>query len=228
VNRQILAAVAACASISIAAPAAAATPRELLMSAAFGSPDKATALARIEAGLKAADALLARNKGDREAQLQRAVAISYRGKLKRNRADLLTARRELEALVAANPGNAEAQAALGGWHLGAVTNVGAMVARTALGARKLVGLKALDRSVALSGGRAFFPAFASLTRIMLDPADVAGARRLAEAAVKARVDGPMDRIMQARASTLLKALSTGDGKAAAKTAKTLMPFGRFG
>ena len=217
----------AAAAMAVASPAAAEGPREILVNAAFGAPDKATALTRVEAALKAANALLARNPTNYEARLQRALAIGYRGKLKRNRPDLLAARQGFEALVAANPRDAEAQMALAGWHLAAVIELGPLMARTALGARSATGLQALERSLALGGGRALFPGFASLLRIQVDPNDVAGARRLAEAAAKARVTAPVDRIMQRQATALLQSLRAGNGKAAAKAAKLLAPFGRL-
>jgi tetratricopeptide (TPR) repeat protein len=208
-------------------PAAAETAREILTTAAFSPSDKATALARIDRAIKSTDAVLAHDPDDREASLQRALAISYRGKLNRNRSDILVARRGFEAAIASDPRNAEAHMALAGWHLGAIIELGPFMARTLLGARKETGLQALDRSLALGGDRAFFPALASMHRIQLDPSNVAGARRLAEAAVKARAETPLDRLMQKEAATLLESLRKGDGKAAAQTAKLLLPFGRL-
>jgi hypothetical protein len=206
---------------------AAATPRDFLVSAAFATRDKGTALARINAAVSAADALLARNPGDYEARLQRAVAISYRGKLTRNRGDLVAARQAFERLVVAQPRDAEAQMALAGWNLGAVIELGPFMARTALGARSATGLQALDRSVALGGGRPLFPAFASLTLIQLDPKQVDRSRRLAEAAVQDKAASPIDRIMQRQAAALIPLLREGNGKAAAKAATRLLPFGEL-
>ena len=214
-------------AVAISSPAAAETPRELLVSAAFDARSKPAALSAIEQALKAADQAIARNPGDREARLNRAVAISYRGKLKRNRADLGTARKAFEALVASNPRDPEAHMGLAGWHLGAIIELGPLMARTALGARREKGLQALDRAVALGAGHAFFPAYASLTRIQLDPKDVASARRLAEAAVKAPAPAPIDRVMQRRAKALLSSLVPNNGKAAAQAAERLLPFGRL-
>ena len=208
-----------------AAPAAAQSPRETLVSAAFATRDRPTALARVDAALASANAALARTPGDREAQLQRALAIGYRGKLRRNRGEVQTARRGFEALVAANPRDPEAQMALGGFHLGAIVELGSLVARTGLGARKERGLQAMNAALANGGGRAAFPAFASLNRIQLDPDDVAGARALAEAAVKGRVVRGEVRAMQRAAAQLLPLLRAGNGKAAAALAKRLMPFG---
>jgi hypothetical protein len=215
------------AALLVSTPAAAQNPRDLLLSAAFTARDKPTALARVTAALKASEAMLARNPRDRQAQLQRAIAIGYRGKLTKNPGDAKTARRAFESLAASNPGDAEAQLALGGWHLQCIMEVGSLVARTVLGARKPVGLQALDRAIARADGRALFPAYVSLIRIQLDSNDVAGARRFAEAALKARVETPEDRVMQQAAAALLVPLRAGNGKAAAALAEKLKPFGRL-
>lgn len=181
----------------------------------------------VVAALASADATLKGDPANHEAQLQRALAIGYRGKLKRSRADVQAARKQFEALVASNPRDAEAQMAVGGWHLGAIIDLGSLVARTGLGARKDRGLQALGASVSAGGGRAIFPAYAALTRIMIDPSDVAGARALAESAVRGRVARPEDRIMQRNAASLLPHLRSGNGRAAAALAHKLMPFGAF-
>lgn len=212
---------------ALAAPAAAETPREMLVAAAFASASKPSALAKVTGALKGAEATLARDPQNWEARLQRTIAIAYRGKLNRSRSDIAAARKGFEALVASNPRDAEAAAALGGWHIASIDELGAIVARTGLGARKAVGLQALDRSVALGGGRAMFPAYAALSRIQLDPNDVANARRLAEAAVKGRAATPLDRLMKARALALLTPLRANNGKAASALADKLMPFGKL-
>jgi hypothetical protein len=212
--------------ISTPAAAAAENARTLLMNAAFAPSSKATALSRIDSALKSAEAAVARNPGDREGRLQQAVAISYRGKVARSRADLMTARRGFEAAVAADPTNAEAYLALAGWHLGVVIDLGPFLARTALGASRARGVAALERSLALGGDHAFFPAAASLLRIQLDPKDVAGALRLAEASLNTTAATPIDRMMQRQAEALLPSLRAGNGPAAAQAAKLLGPFGR--
>lgn len=215
------------AAVALCSPAQAQNARDILMDAAYASPNKASAQARIGHAVAAADAALKRNPRDQNARLQRALAISYRGKLTRNRGDLIAARRDLEAVAAADPRNPEAQLALAGWHLGAVIELGPMMARTVLGARKAIGTQALDRSLALGGDRPSVTALASLFRIQIDPSDIDGARRLAEASTRAGADTAFDRLMQRQAVTLLAALRKGNGKAAAATAEKLMPFGRF-
>lgn len=211
---------------TLSCPASAQSARDLLTSAAFTPTDKATALSRIDRALKSAEAAVARNPQDQEARFQRAVAISYRGKVARSRSDLIASRLGFEAAVASDPRNAEAHMALAGWHLGAVLELGPFLARTALGATRAKGLQALDRSLAQGGDRAFFPAVASLFRIQLDPKDVVGTQRLAETALQASAATPLDRAMQRQVATLLPLLKAGNGKAAAKTAKLLLPFGQ--
>lgn len=212
---------------AISAPASAQSARDLLVSAAFTAPDKSAALTKIAAALGAADMVLARDPGNREARLQRALATGYRGKLKRNRHDAQSARTQFEALATAHPRDPEAQIALAGWHLGAIIELGPLPARTGLGARKERGLQALGAALAAGGGRALFPAVAGFNRIMLDPKDIAAARTLCETAVKARIARPEDRVMQRNAATLLPLLRPGNGKAAAAMAHKLMPFGRL-
>ncbi|HEY0445498.1 MAG TPA: hypothetical protein VGD19_03495 [Allosphingosinicella sp.] len=215
------------AAAAISSPAAAETPRELLVSAAFAARDKASALARIEAAIKGAQAIIARDAGNREALLQRSIALGYRAKLNRSPADAKAARRGFEALVASNPGDAEAQLGLAGWHLLAIVEMGPLLARTMLGARQAPGRQALDRALAAGGGRALIPAYAGMSLIQLEPGGVAEARRLVEAAAKARAPTPIDQIMQRHAAALLVPLRAGDGKAAAALAEKLMPFGRL-
>jgi hypothetical protein len=209
----------------VATPAAAATPREILTGAAFGTRDKAAALAQVGQAQAASAAILARAPHDREAGLILAMAIGYRAKLTRNRADALTARKMFDALAAASPRDAEAQALVGGWHVDAVSQLGGLVAGAALGAKRATGLAALDRSVALGGGRALFPGLAALMRLSLDGSDPqAGA--LAEAAGRGATPTPLDQVIQRSAAAVLVPLRAGNAKAAQALAKELLPFGR--
>lgn len=217
----------ALACVMIAAPARAATPREILTNAAFATRDRDQALAQIDVALRAAQALLARDPNDREARLQQAIAIGYRAKLKHGFGDAKEARRLMEALIAADPNNAEAHAALAGWHLDAVAQLGAFVARTVLGARKADGLAELDIALRLGGDRALFPAMAALTRIQADRDDVLAARALAARATTAEAPTPIDRLLQKAAAAILVPLRQNDGRAAQALAERLLPFGQL-
>lgn len=214
------------ATVLIAAPAAAATPRDILVDAAFRAPDKSSALARVGQAQAAADAILAATPGDREARLVHAMSVAYRAKLTKGRADAVTAGKLFAALVAENPRDPEAQAALGSWHLDAVAQVGAMLAGMALGAKKAPGYAAMDRAVALGGGRAMFAGLSALQRLVLDPGDPS-ARALAEAAARGTVPTPIDQIIQRAATAVLVPLRAGDTAAAANMARQLLPFGRI-
>nr|WP_089219026.1 hypothetical protein [Sphingomonas laterariae] len=212
---------------SAPAHATAETARDIMVSAAYQTSDKATALAMIDKALQRADAVLAARPGDREAMLQRGVAIGYRGKLARNIGDAKAARAIFEELVKANPRDAEAQMLLAGWHLDAIAQLGGLLARTALGARQSAGDAALDRSVALGGNRALYPGMAAILRIRENPKNVPLALKLATAAIAAPAPTPLDRHVKRAVETLLPSLRANDGKAAAMMARRLVPFGRI-
>ena len=209
--------------------AIAATPREMLTTAAFTAGDKPTALVQIAAAQAAAEAELRAKPGDREATLVRAMAIGYRAKLKRVRADAIEAKRQFDLLAKADPRDPEAQLVIGGWHLDSVQDLGRMMAGAMLGARATDGLAAIDRAVALGGGQhATYPGVASMMRIRYDATDIARARALAEAAAAAPATTALDRVIQRGAVALLVPLRAGDGKAAAALAVKLLPFAKAG
>ena len=217
-----------CAVALAAAPAALAeTPRELLTAAAFQTSDKARALSLIGQAISAAARILMTAPNDHEAVLQRAVAIGYRAKLTRSRADARSSLSAFEALAARNPRDAEAQMVIAGWHLDAIDQLGSFIARTVLGAKEQVGEAALGKAVALGGNRAFYPGLAALMRIRADHNDVAGALALAERAANAPAPAPLDQLMKRNAAAILPALRAGNGKAAAAQARKLLPFGKL-
>jgi len=209
----------------VAAPALAATPRQILSDAAFVPLDKAAALGQIARAEAGAVAILARNPGDTDASLTRAMAIGYRAKLGKSREDAMTARRMFEALAAAHPRDAEAVAAVGTWHLDSVGELGGMIAGMVLGAKKAVGFETMDRAVAIGGNRAMFPALAGMLRLSLDAKD-SRARALIELAANGKVVEPIDRIMQRSAASVLGALKAGNTKQAQALSKQFLPFGR--
>lgn len=205
--------------LPLSTPVLAETPRDLLTQVAFGSSDKDTALAATER----AQAAAARLDNRREAGLMGAMATGYRAKLTNSRSEAVNARRAFEAVAAANPGDAEALAALGSWHISAVTALGGMAARLALGAQRDKGLAALDRSVALGGNRALFAGNAALLRVKLDGA-TPEARRLAVLATNAPAPTAIDRHMKSASAKLLAAW---EAPAVRMLAGRLLPLGRF-
>ena len=212
-------------ALALASPAAAASPREILTQASFLTTDKAAALKLINQGLAEAEAILARDPQDKEAQMQRGVAIGDRGHLMRSPGDAKTARHIFESFLAANPRDPEAHLAIATWHLDTVD--AGFFAATLLGGKKDIGLAELDKAVALGGGRPFFTGFAALMRIRLNPNDVATARSLAEQAAIAPAPTQLDRIAKHAAQQLLIPLRNGDGRTAGLLAKKYLPFGRI-
>lgn len=203
------------------------TPRQLLTAAAFQTADKARALALVGQALAESDRILAGRPGDREALLQRAVAIGYRAKLTRSRGDARTSLSLFEALAARDPRDAEAQMVIAGWHLDAIDQLGGFVARTMLGAKAATGEAALARAVALDGKRAFFTGLAAMMQIRLKHGDIARSRAWAEAAATGATPTPLDLLMKRGAVAILPALRANDGPAAAAIARKLLPFGKL-
>lgn len=209
-----------------AAPAQAQSARDILIQASFVDTDEASALKRVSNAYATAVNALRRAPDDREALLMRATALGYRAKLTGNRTDAVSARRQLETLAAQNPRDAEAQLALGAWHVGAVKKLGAIVGRAALGAQRGVGLAALDKAVALGGDRALFPGLAALLRLELEPGDPRG-RMLAEQATRSATPTALDRIVQRGAGQVLAPLRSGDARTVRRLSSQMLPFGRF-
>ena len=206
--------------LPLTAPAFAETPRETLTMVAFGNLDKTAALAATERAQVAAGKLDSK----REALLMKAMATGYRAKLTNSRSEAVNARRAFEVAAASSPNDPEALASLGSWHISAVTALGGMAARIALGAQRAKGFEALDRSIALGGNRALFAGNAALLRVKLD-GPTPEARRLAALAAGAPAPTALDRHMKVAATKLL---ATWDNANAARTlAGRLLPLGRF-
>lgn len=210
----------------LASSATAATPREMLATAALETSNHGVALQLVDRALAATQAQLATNPSDKEAQIQYAVAVGDHAKLTKSAGDAKKARALFEQFAAANPKDAEGQFAIATWHLDTIA--AGFIPTTVLGAKKDLGIAALNRAVALSNGRPFITGYAALLRIRYDPADVAPARQLAETAAVAPAPTPLDKYGQRAAQAVLGPLRNGDGKAAAALAKTLLPFGKLG
>lgn len=219
-----LVAIAALSSPVLAAPTPAG-PRDLLVRAAFVTHDKTQALALVNSALQGVQATLAKVPGDREARLQRGIALGYRGQLTRSVGDARTSRDLLTALSQSYPRDPEVQIALAGWHLSVVGDLGGFLGGTVLGANKTTGLQLLDKAVALGGNRAFFPAYAGLMRIRLNPNDTRAALALLDRAAAAATPSPVDRVTQAAAGRVAALLRKGNADGAAMLAKQLLPFG---
>jgi len=213
-------------AVLCATPVQEETPRELLTQAGFVDRDRSVALARIDRAAAAAGQALSRSPNDAEAAIMQAMANGYRAKLLGNRGQAIAARKQYEALVVRYPRNAEAQAALGAWHVGVIAKLGRFVGRAVAGAQKAVGFEALDKSVALGGNRAMFAGLAGLLRLELDPNDARG-RALVETASRAPTPTAIDGYVRKAAVAVLVPLRAGDANATKALADKLLPFGQF-
>ena len=213
-------------SIGTAAVAQAATPREMLVQAAFLDRDRATALRRVELALQTASAAAERTPQDQEAAIVKATAFGYHAKLTGSRSEAITARKSFEALATRYPRDPEAQAALGAWHVGVIFKVGRILGGAVAGASKSAGFNALDRSVALGGDRAMFLALNGLLRLELDTND-SKAQGLLERAARAPTPTAIDSFLRRAAAAVLAPLRRDDDKSIKQLAKKLLPFGQL-
>ena len=215
---------ALCLAALPATPAAAQSARDLLTRAAYEDRDPAAALARVNTARAQALAAAARDASDQDAAVVAAIALAYRAKLTGNRGEAIAARKGLEAVVARFPRNAEAHLALGAWHIGVINRVGRLIARAGAGARKDAGYAALDRAVALDGGRAMISAIAGMIRLEQDGGDARGAQ-LVTAATRGSTATGLDRINQRAAGLVVAALRKPDAASAQALSDRLLPFG---
>jgi hypothetical protein len=223
--RRLIPAASILAALSLIAAPATASPRETLIRAAFQTHDKAQALGLVNDAVAETRTELQKDPNDREAKLQQALGIGYRGQLNRSPNDAKASHAQLQALASSDPRDPEAAIAFAGWHLTAVGDLGNFLAKTLLGASRGEGLSQLDRAVSLGGNRAFFPAYAALIRIKLDSSDTATPLRLAQRAQNGQTPTAIDRVMKAAAVKLIPLLQAGKGAEASKLAKQLLPFG---
>jgi hypothetical protein len=223
--RRLAPAVSMLVATAVTAAPAAASPRDLLIHAAFQMHDKQQCLGVVNEAIAETKAELGKDPADREARLQQALAIGYRGQLTRSPNDAKASHAALQALASSDPRDPEAAIAFAGWHLTAVGDLGNFLAKTLLGASRTEGFSQLDRAVSLGGNRAFFPAYAALIRVKLDSGDTATPLRLAQRAQAAQAPTAIDRVMKAAAIRLIPLLQAGKGGEASKLAKQLLPFG---
>jgi hypothetical protein len=202
--------------------------RSLLALAAFGTPDKARALALCNQAAGLADAALATRPGYGPALLQKGIAVGYVAKLERSQGKGKAARKLMDEARAAMPGDALAWAALGGWHGEAVATLGGFLAGAALGARKAEAIKAFDTALTRPGSGAVVPTYYAFTLLSLGADNAARAKTLLAQAARAGTDDAFEALMKRHAEQVLPLLQKNDVAGARVLAKRLQPFGTIG
>lgn len=202
--------------------------RAQLSIAGYQTSDKARALAIIAAAEKDFDTALAREPGNVEAQLQKAVAIAYRAQLTKGVGLAKDVRRRFEAIRAAHPDNSLVWGALGGWHGGAVATVGRFMAGTVLGAKipemERCYAQALKLAPNLPSTRVFF----AITLMDLDADNAARAAALLKGLDTLPATDGFEAMLKRQGQELAAALARGDADAAQATARKLKAFSRIG
>ena len=207
------------------APALVIAGRAALMVAGYQAADKASAKATIDLAERDFAAAVVKAPNNLEARTQKAIAMGYRAKLDRSPGEGKDARQQMEAVLSRDPNYALANAALGGWHGGAVATLGPFLASSLLGANR----KAMDTYFSTAMARdpksIVHPVTYAVTLLDINAGNAAKATQLLKGAVTLPVRDAFDGENRKAAVQILAKLTAGDAKAARVLARRLQPFG---
>jgi len=201
--------------------------RAALIVASFDTTDRDRAKALVEAADRDFDAALVRDPASLEAQLMKAQAVGYRGKLAKSPGLAKETRARMEAVVARDPAYGLAWSSLGGWHAGAVTAVGKFVAGTMLGASSKVALADFETGLARDSRNPVQYAFYALTLLDLGTDNGARATQLLKTLATVPARDAYETMLKHETAALLPLLTAGDVKGAQALARRLLPFGKL-
>ncbi len=197
-----------------------------LIVAAYEVDTKEKALALIAEAERDANMALILQPNHVGATLQKAVAIGYRAQLTKSPGEAKTARRLMEKAAKAEPNNPLAHTSLGGWHSGAIGQLGGFIAGTVLGAKEKTAIAEFDKAIALDGRNPVWRTFYAMGLIdMGEEDDTEKLRALLTPAANGKAKDGFERLIRGRAKMLLAALGDDDKLEAA--AKSSRPFARF-
>ena len=209
-----------------------ATPASLILAgraqlsvAGYGMTDKAQAKAAIDAAQRDFEAALAKAPSNNEAAIQRAIALGYRAKLDRSPGEAKATRKAMEAVLAKDPGNALANAALGGWHGGAIATLGGFLAGSVLGASRSASERYFATAIAREPKNIIHPVTYAFTLLDLDADNGPKAATLLRGAVALPVHDAYDAQNRKGAAAVLALLDKGDARGARALATKIQPFG---
>jgi len=160
-----------------------------------------------------------------DALLQHGIVVGYRAKLGRSPGLAKQARQAFNAVLARQPDDPLALAALGGWHGESVATLGSFIAGTALGAKKAESIRYFDKAMARNPAGPAVPTFYAFTLLALDAGNAPAARALLARADKAAATDGMETLLQRNARDVLALLANGDPTAARALAKRRSPLG---
>ncbi|PZU47684.1 MAG: hypothetical protein DI568_09075 [Sphingomonas sp.] len=196
-----------------------------LARATLQTSDKAVARELLKQAQLDFDVVLQKSPGNFDGLLNKAVVIGYRAKLDSAPALAKQARRNFEAILARNPDNPMANAALAGWHGQSVASLGGFLAGAALGAKESEAIRLYEKAIALPGADPLVPHFYALNLLTLSPDNAPKAKALLQRSLKTAPSDGFEMLLQKHARTILPLLEKGDVEGARAAAKRLAPMG---
>lgn len=199
--------------------------RAALIPAAYGTRDKAQALAMVEAAERDFDAALAKAPNLVDAQFQKAVAMGYRAKLTKSPGLGKDALKRFTALRTAHPQSPLGWAAVAGWNAGAISTLGSFMAGAVLGAKSAEVEPGFARAIKLDPTSPVHRTIYALTMMDLDKRNAAKAAAALQGIGGLPAPDGYEALLRAQGVQLAAALKAGDAKAAQGLARKLMAFG---
>lgn len=217
---------------AVTAGHAEATPASLIIAgrsqmalAAWYTKERAQALALILAAEEDFDAALAKQPGNVDAQMQKAVAVGYRAKLTKSPGLAKDARRRFEAIRAAHPDDAIAWAAVGGWHAGAIATLGSFMASAVVGAKTSEIDPNFLKAIKLDPNNPVHRAYYAMALMDLSKSNYAKAERALQGIAQLPASDGYEVMARSQGTQLAAALKAGDMAAAQQLARRLQAFG---
>ena len=202
--------------------------RAELTIAGYQARDKDAAKAAIAAAERDFDKALAKAPNNLDARTNKAIAAGYRAKLDKSPGEGKDARQQMEAVLAKDPNFPLANAALGGWHGGAVATIGPFLASTLLGATKKDMDRYLSTAMAQDPKNIVHPVTYAFTLLDISADNAPKATQLLRGAVALPVREAYDGVNRKAAQQVLAKLDAKDVKGARALVRTLEPFGNVG
>ena len=201
--------------------------RATLIVASFETTSHDKARDLVESADRDFDAALAKEPSDIEAELMKAQAVGYLGKLTKSPGLAKETRARLDAVLAKDPNNALAWASLAGWHAGAVSAVGKFLAGTLLGASTKTAIADFETALAKDPKTLVNPAFYALTLLDLSTENAPRASQLLQTVARLPARDAYEMLLKRETAQLLPLLASGDVKGAQALARKLLPFGKL-
>lgn len=200
--------------------------RSTLVRAAYEAASKDEALVLIADAEADADTALRLAPGNSAALLQKAAATGYRAQLTRSPSLGKKALRLMEEAVRADPSNAFARAAIGGWHSGAISTLGKLIAGAVVGAKEDRAIAAFEQALRLDARDPTYRVFYAVGMVDVGNEDeTEKLRRILAPALDVRPRDAFERMMQDHARRMLAVVEDDD--AFEDAARTVKPFSKF-